>query len=159
MNLQRSSLLLGLLVCTFGAQAGPSLSCRIHSNRIQGTAKVPKTTDFVWSVAHGADEATGPIRTSIGQIDQGAATGPTTVITLNGRPLQLPASLKGSIRFGRSIDYGDKVALAYLVERGDDSSASPSQVVLLLEPGGTVLETDLLPGTASEPGSHCLLID
>jgi hypothetical protein len=158
MNLRRSLPLTGLLACAFGAQAGESLSCRVHNNQIKGAATAPVAAEFIWSAAHGTDEATGRIKTSIGQIDQGAGTGPTTVLTLNGKVLPLPASLSGSIRFGRAIDYGSKVVLAYLVERADDSSASPSQVVLLLGQGGAVLETDLLPGTAPSPGDHCVLI-
>lgn len=158
MNLRRSLLLMGLLICAFGAQAGDSLSCRVHSKQIKGTGKTPVIAEFIWSAAHGTDEPTGLIETSIGQIGQGDGSGPATVLTLNGKALSLPASLAGSIRFGRSVDYGGKVALAYLVERQDDSSASPSQVVLLLGQGGAVLETDLLPGTAPSPDDHCVLI-
>ncbi|WP_057920840.1 hypothetical protein [Lysobacter capsici] len=148
----------GLLICAFGAHAADSLSCRVHGQQIKGIFKAPVVSEFVWSAAHGTDDASGPIKTSIGQIYQGAGTGPTTVLTLDGKALQLPASLAGSIRFGRSIDYGGKVALAYLVERGEDTSASPSEVVLVLGQRGAVLETDLLPGTAPSPGDHCVLV-
>ncbi|WP_051547350.1 hypothetical protein [Lysobacter capsici] len=135
-----------------------SLSCRVHGDQIKGTARAPVVAEFIWSAAHGTEEAAGPIKTSIGHIYQGAGTGPATVLTLDGKALRLPAPLAGSIRFGRSIDYGGKVALAYLVEREEDSSASPSQVVLVLGQRGAVLETELLPGTAPSPGDHCVLI-
>jgi len=102
--------------------------------------------------------ATGSIKTSIGQIDQRDNVGSVTILTLNGKAIPLPASFAGSVRFGRAIDYGGKVALAFLTERADDSSASPSQAVVLLGQGGAVLETDLLPGTATSPGDHCVLV-
>ena len=135
-----------------------SLSCRVQAGQITGAAKAPRTTAFVWSAAHGTDEATGPIRTSLGQVDQETGSAASTVLTLGGKRLALPVSLSGSVRFGRVIDYGGKVALAYLVERAEDSSASPSQVVVLLGAGGTVLETDVLPGTAATPGEHCVVV-
>lgn len=139
-----------------GAQTR-SLSCRLQAGQIAGTAKTPRTSEFVWSAAHGTDDATGPIRTSLGQLDQEAGSASSTVLTLGGKRLPLPASLTGSVRFGRVTDFGDKVALAYLVERAEDSSASPSQVVVLLGAQG-VLETDLLPGTAASPGEHCVVV-
>lgn len=134
-----------------------SLSCRLQAGQIAGTAKTPRTSEFVWSAAHGVDAATGSIRTSLGQVDQEAGSTSSTVLTLGGKRLALPASLAGSVRFGRATDFGGKVALAYLVERAEDSSASPSQVVVLLGAQG-VLETDLLPGTAASPGEHCVVV-
>jgi len=158
MNLRRVVLLAGLLICAFSAEAVRSLSCRVLTGQVTGTAKSPRTTEFVWSGAHGIDDATGPIRTSLGQISQGAGSTAATVLTLDGKPLSLPASLAGSVRFGRVIDYGGKVALAYLVERTEDSSASPSHAVVLLGDRG-VLETDVLPGTAGVPGEHCVVVE
>lgn len=158
MDLRRLALLAGLLTCAFSAEAAQSLSCRVQAGQVTGTLKPPRVTEFVWSAAHGTDEATGPIRTSLGLVDQGAGSTASTVLTLSGKRLALPASLAGSVRFGRVIDYGGKVALAYLAERAEDSSASPSQVVVLLGPGGVVLEMDVLPGTAASPGEHCVVI-
>ncbi|ATE70783.1 hypothetical protein [Lysobacter capsici] len=158
MDLRTSALLVGLLTCDFSAAAAQSLSCRVQSGEVTGTAKPPRITEFIWSAAHGTDEATGPIRTSLGQVDQEANSTASTVLMLGGKRLALPASLAGSVRFGRVIDYGGKVALAYLAERAEDSSASPSQVVVLLGAGGIVLETDVLPGTAASPGEHCVVI-
>ncbi|SDW85729.1 hypothetical protein [Lysobacter enzymogenes] len=158
MDLRRLTLLVGLLTCASSAEAAQSLSCRVQAGQVIGTAKVPRITQFVWSAAHGTDEATGPIRTSLGQVDQGTGPAPSTVLTLGGKRLALPASLSGSVRFGHVIDYGGKVALAYLVERAEDSSASPSQAVVLLGPGGVVLEADVLPGTAATPGEHCVVV-
>lgn len=159
MDLRWSALLAGLLTCVFSAEAAQSLSCRVRAGEVAGTAKPPRATGFVWSAAHGAEEVTGSVRTSLGQIDQGRGSGPTTILTLDGKPLSLPASLAGSVRFGRVIDYGGKVALAYLVERVEDSSASPSQVIVLLGTNGVVLEADVLPGTAAAPGAHCVLVE
>ena len=138
---------------------GASLSCRAQAGLIKGATKAPKSIEFVWGAAQGPDDATGPIRTSLGQIDQGTGSGATAVPTLRGRPLALPAALAGSVLYGRAVDYGDKVVLAYLVERAEDSSASPSQVVVLLGAQGLVLETDLLPGTATSPGKHCVVVE
>jgi hypothetical protein len=136
-----------------------SLSCRVQAGLIKGAAKVPKTVEFVWGAAQGSDDATGPIRTGLGQIDQGTGSSATAVPTLRGKPLALPAEVAGSVIYGRAVDYGDKVVLAYLVERAEDSSASPSQVVVLLGAKGQVLETDLLPGTAASPGKHCVVVE
>lgn len=146
------------LMSVMSAQAADSLSCRIQANQIAGNANKPRVTDFVWSAAHGTDEGTRSIKTRIGLIGQAGASGPATVLNLNGKELSMPTALAGSVRFGKVYDYGDKVALAYLVERADDSSASPSQVVLLLGRSGTVLETDLLPGTAAAVDTHCVLV-
>jgi hypothetical protein len=136
-----------------------SLSCRVQAGLIKGAAKVPKTVEFVWGAAQGPDDATGPIRTSLGQIDHGTGASAAGVLTLGGKRLPLPAELAGAVLYGRAVDYSDKVVLAYLVERGDDSSASPSQVVVLLGAEGQVLETDLLPGTAASPGRHCVVVE
>lgn len=136
-----------------------SLSCRVQAGLIKGAVKVPKSIQFVWGAAQGPDDATGPIRTSLGQIDQGSSSSATAVPTLGGKPLALPAALAGSVLYGRAVDYSDKVVLAYLVERAEDSSASPSQVVVLLGAQGLVLETDLLPGTATSPGKHCVVVE
>jgi hypothetical protein len=75
----------------------PSLSCRVHEQQIQGATKASRTTDFVWSAANGTEEATGPIKTSIGRIDQAASRGRVTVLTLNSKPISLPAALAGVI--------------------------------------------------------------
>jgi hypothetical protein len=136
-----------------------SLSCRVQAGLIKGAAKVPKTVEFVWGAAQGPDDATGPIRTSLGQIDHGTGASAAGVLTLGGKRLPLPAELAGAVLYGRAVDYSDKVVLAYLVERAEDSSASPSQVVLLLGAKGQVLETDLLPGTAASPGKHCVVVE
>lgn len=159
MSLRRSALLAGLLICASGANAAESLSCRVQAGLIKGAAKAPRPIQFVWGAAQGPDDATGPVRTSLGQIEQGNGSSATAVPTLRGKPLALPAALAGSVLYGRAVDYGDKVVLAYLVERAEDSSASPSQVVVLLGGKGQVLETDLLPGTTASPGKHCVVVE
>ncbi len=165
-ELSRIAVLLALGAGAVGAvEASPprpseaSLSCRVQAGLIKGTAKAPRAIEFVWGAAQGLDDATGPVRTSLGQIDRGTGSSATAVPTLRGKPLALPAALAGSVLYGRAIDYGDKVVLAYLVERAEDSSASPSQVVVLLGVQGQVLETDLLPGTAASPGKHCVVVE
>lgn len=151
---------LGLAVaiwCVSGsAAAGESLSCRVQRDLAAGAGATPKVSEFIGSTAHDSSEPTGAVATNIGKIrpDDDLAN-----ITLDGKSIQLQPEARGLIRFGNVYDYGDRVALAYLVEREDDASATPSQVVLLLNKNGTVSETDVLPGTASSTDGHCTLIE
>jgi len=138
-----------LLACS--AQASDSLSCQLKERAGEGAA-------FAWSYAHGEAEGPDTIPTSIGTI--GNAEGPnyTTAITLDGKPIALPPEHAGLIRNGKVYMHGDQVALAYLVERASDSSASPSELVLLVSADRTISEIDLQPGNAEPVAGHCNLI-
>lgn len=138
-----------LLACS--VQASDSLSCQLKESAGEGTA-------FAWSYAHGGAEGPDTIPTSIGTIGNAEGPGYTTAITLDGQPVALPPEHAGLIRNGKVYEHGDQVALAYLVERASDSSASPSELVLLVSADRTVSEIDLQPGNAEPVVGHCNLI-
>jgi hypothetical protein len=140
---------------TGAVQASEGLSCRIHQDLMAGEGQAPETTEFIWSTAHESAEQSRAIATSIGEIAPGEDV---KSITLNGQPVQLPTEVDGLIRFGKVYDYGDRVVLAYRVEREWDSSATPSEVVYALNKQRAVTDIDLLPGDAVEDGTHCVLI-
>lgn len=132
-------------------QAGETLSCELKESAGEGTS-------FAWSHAHGEAEGPDTIPTAIGTIGNTEGPGFTTAITLDGKPVALPPEHAGLIRFGKVYEHGDKVALAYLVERSRDSSASPSELVFLVDASGTVSNLDLQPGNAEPIVGHCNLI-
>lgn len=147
-------------------QADDSLSCRVKQDLAAGAGRAPKVTEFIWSTAHHSSEPTGPIKTSIGTLsytsgrrDTQWGPMPNDTLTLNGMPLKVPAEVNGVIRFGKAFDYGDRVALAYLAEREDDSSATPSEIVLLLDKAGAVSATDIQAGNADIDPNHCTLVE
>lgn len=158
MDWSKNAVLLVMLATPLAAQAIDPLSCRVEQGTLSGASGDPEVIEFTWSTAHETADPTGPIETAIGRIDQVEGPRFTTALTLNGRPLSLPAELQGLIRFGTVYDYGDRVAMAYLVERADDSSASPSQVVVVLGKDGSVDETEVLAGNAPTIDGHCILI-
>ncbi len=80
-------------------------------------------------------------------------------IKLDGKPVLLPQDAQSVIGFGKVYDFGSAVALAYLGEREEDSSARPSQIVIVINKAGSVIASEVLPGIATNQGSHCLLID
>ena len=149
-------LVVGLTMATNCALATESLSCRIQQDLAAGAGKVPMTTEFVWSTAHNSSAPSSAVKTSIGKIDQGEALGS---VLLDGQPVQLPATTRGVIRFGKVFDYGDRVVLAYRVEREWDSTASPSEVVYALDKRRTISDVDILPGNEAQTSGHCILID
>ncbi|MCD9125408.1 hypothetical protein [Luteimonas fraxinea] len=138
------------------AYAGEHLSCQLHAAEGSALEGQPKVTEFLWSTANSVADPTGPIATSIGVIDQGKAVGS---LALDSAPIQLPPELGGLVYFGQAYDYGNRVALAYLVERAEDSSALPSQVVLMLDKTGRVIASDLIPGDAEPAPGQCRLIN
>lgn len=152
-----SILPVALLLLSGASQAGESLSCRVQKGLIAGKHPV-KTTEFAWGSAHGAGDGqvATTIPTSLGAVSHGLGQD-TTAITLGGKPVPLPAEARGVIWGGRVYDFGGQVAVAYQVERQDDSSASPSEVVVLLGKGPKVSAIDVLPGTASKPAGYCVL--
>lgn len=133
------------------AQAGQSLSCQIKERAQEGVA-------FSWSHAHGEAEGPDTIPTAIGVIGQTEGPGFTTAITLNGEPIAHPPEHAGLVRYGKVYAIDDQVALAYLVERSHDSSASPSELVFLVDASGTVSNLELQPGNAEPVVGHCNLI-
>lgn len=137
------------------AFASEGLSCRIQQDLAGSGGRAPKVSELVWSEAHGEGAGPGRVSTSIGPI---AAGEDLKTITLDGQPIALPDQVTGLLRFGKAYDYGDRVVLAYLVEREWDSSATPSEVVYALDKQGTVSEVDVLPGGAAEASGHCVLI-
>lgn len=149
--------LAGLMICAFGAQAAERLSCRVSSGHLPGAKHPAKIAEFAWNSAHGAGGSAGVIKTSIGGLGRGEGARHTTAITLNGKAVRMPPEAAGIIWGGKVYDFGQVVAVAYLVERQDDSSASPSEAVLVIRKGGTVSEFEVLPGTESAPPGHCAL--
>lgn len=148
------------------AQAADSLSCRVKQDLAAGADRAPKVTEFIWSTAHNSSEPSGPIQTSIGTLsytDGRRETQwgplPNDALTLNGMALKVPPTVNGVIRFGKAFDYGDRVALAFLAEREGDSSATPSEIVLLLDKAGKVSETDIQPGNDAADPNHCTLVE
>lgn len=146
--------------------ADSGLSCQIHRDIAQGQGKAPQVTEFVWSTAHGSAEPTGAIKTDLGAIHYTSGQrktewGPMShdTLTLDGQPIATPPEVNGVIRFGKAFDYGDQVALAFLAEREEDSSATPSEVVLMLGKTGKVTETDIQPGNAELDPNHCTLVE
>lgn len=156
----RNAAMLLLLVAAGVAHADESLWCQVETGDLPGVkaaAKPAKLTEFVWNTAHGGMEPTGPIKTYIGTIEAGEGPHYTTAITLNGKPVALPSGTTGLIWSGKVYDFSGTVALAYQVERADDSSASPSDVVVVIEKDGLVSQSAVLPGTEPPPADHCFL--
>lgn len=152
--------LVGLLAFAASAGAAPSLSCQLQSGqfRVDGGGR-PKVSEFIWATGHGSAMPTGPIRTRIGRIDPADGPDYKRMLKLDGKPILLPPDTRSVIGFGKVYDFKDAIALAYLGEREEDSSARPSQIVIVINKVGSVIDSEVLPGTATNPGSHCLLID
>ena len=152
--------LVGLLAFAASAEAAPSLSCQLKTGqfRVDGGGR-PKVSEFIWATGHGSAMPTGPIRTRIGRIDPADGPDYKRMLKLDGKPILLPPDTRSVIGFGKVYDFKDAIALAYLGEREEDSSARPSQIVIVIDKAGSVIDSEVLPGTATNPGSHCLLID
>lgn len=152
--------LVGLLAFAASAGAAPSLSCQLQSGqfRVDGGGR-PKVSEFIWATGHGSAMPTGPIRTRIGRIDPADGPDYKRMLKLDGKPILLPPDTRSVIGFGKVYDFKDAIALAYLGEREEDSSARPSQIVIVINKAGSVIDSEVLPGAATNPGSHCLLID
>lgn len=152
--------LVALLAFTASADAMPSLSCQLQTGqfRVDGGGR-PKVSAFIWATGHGSATPTGPIRTSIGRIDPAEGRDYKRAIKLDGKPVLLPPEAHSVVGFGKVYDFKDAVALVYLGERDEDSSARPSQIVIVINKAGSLIDSEVLPGTATNPGNHCLLID
>jgi len=152
--------LLGLLTIASSAEAAPSLSCQLQSGQFSaGGVGHPKVSEFVWATGHGSATPTGPIRTRIGRIEPVEGRDYKRAIKLDGKPMLLPIEAHSVIGFGKVYDFGRAVALAYLGERDEDSSARPSQIVIVINKAGSVIDSEVLSGASLNPGKHCLLID
>ncbi|HDS3802997.1 TPA: hypothetical protein QEM88_000984 [Stenotrophomonas maltophilia] len=152
--------LVGLLAFAASAGAAPSLSCQLQSGQFKaGGEGKPRVSAFIWATGHGSAAPTGPIRTSIGRIEPVEGRDYKRAIKLDGKPVPLPTEAHSVVGFGKVYDFGGAVALAYLGEREEDSSARPSQIVIVINKAGSVIDSEVLPGTATNPGDHCLLID
>lgn len=150
----------GLLAFAASAEAAQSLSCQLQSGQFKaGGGGKPKVSAFIWATGHGSAIPTGPVRTSIGRIDPKEGRDYKRAIKLDGKPVLLPPDAQSVIGFGKVYDFGGAVALAYLGERDEDSSARPSQIVIVINKAGALIDWEVLPGTATNPGNHCLLID
>lgn len=150
----------GLLAFAASAEGAPSLSCQLQIGqfRVDGGGRA-KVSAFIWATGHGSATPTGPNRTSIGRIEPVEGGDYKRMLKLDGKPVLLPAEAHSVIGFGKVYDFGSAVALAYLGERDEDSSARPSQIVIVINKAGAVIDSEVLPGTATNPGTHCLLID
>lgn len=157
MSIWKLSLPIALLVAAASAHAGDSLWCRIDANQLDGTYKVPKVTPFDWNGSSSDAESTGPIKTSIGTIASREAKDHSTVITLDGKAMPMPPKATGLIWGGQAHDFGGKVALVFLVETTDDSSATPTEAILVLGKGGRVIEQAVLLG-AQAAANPCPLL-
>lgn len=152
--------LLGLLAFAASAEAASSLSCQLQSGQFNaGGGGKPKVSEFIWATGHGSAMPTGPIRTRIGRIDPADGPDYKRMLKLDGKPILLPPDTRSVIGFGKVYDFKDAIALAYLGERDEDSSARPSQIVIVINKAGSVIDSEVLPGSATNPGNHCLLID
>lgn len=152
--------LLGLLAFAASAEAAPGLSCQLKTGQFRvGGVGNPKVSEFIWASGHGSATPTGSIRTSIGRIDPVEGPDYKRTLKLDGKPVPLPPDAQSVIGFGKVYDFKDAIALAYLGEREEDSSARPSQIVIVINKAGSVIDSEVLPGAATNPGSHCLLID
>ncbi|WP_440560075.1 hypothetical protein ACSYAP_001730 [Stenotrophomonas sp. STK1_22] len=152
--------MLGLLAFAASAEAAPSLSCQLQSGQFRVDAGGrPKVSAFIWAAGHGSATPTGPIRTSIGRIDPAEGRDYKRAIKFDGKPVLLPSEAHSVIGFGKVYDFKDAVALVYLGERDEDSSARPSQIVIVINKAGSVVDSEVLPGTETNSGNHCLLID
>lgn len=141
------------------AMATDSLWCRVKSGTIDGKPVI-KRTPFTWSTAHETDEEpTGPIKTSIGTMSRVEGPHYSTKITIDGKPVVEDPRATGGIRFGVVYDFGGAIAIAYLVEAAADSSATPSEVMLLLKKGPTVIEQAVIPGADTNSDMPCSIID
>lgn len=150
----------GLLAFAASSEAAPSLSCQLQNGQFRvGGVGNPKVSAFIWATGHGSATPTGPIRTRIGRIDPVEGRDYRRAIKLDGKPILLPPEAHSEVGFGKVYDFGGALALAYLGEREEDSSARPSQIVVVINKAGSVIDSEVLPGTATNPGSHCLLID
>ncbi len=152
--------LVGLLAFAASAEAAQSLSCQLQNGqfRLDGEGK-PKVSEFIWATGHASVPPTGPIQTRIGRIDLVEGRDYKRAIKLDGKPVLLPAEAHSVVGFGKVYDFGRAVALAYLGERDEDSSARPSQIIVVINKAGAVTDSEVLPGTNLNPGNHCLLID
>lgn len=150
----------GLFAFAASAEAVQSFSCQLQSGQFKaGGGGKPKVSEFIWATGHGSAIPTGPVRTSIGRIDPAEGRDYKLAIKLDGKPVLLPAEAHSVIGFGKVYNFGSAVALAYLGERDEDSSAQPGQIVIVINKAGSVIDSEVLPDTATNPGSHCLLID
>jgi len=151
---------LGLLAFAASAEAAHSLSCQLQSGQFKaGGGGKPKISAFIWATGHASVPPTGPIRTRIGRIDPVEGRDYKRAIKLDGKPVLLPVEAHSVMGFGKVYDFGGVIALAYLGEREEDSSARPSQIIVVINKAGSVIDSEVLPGTATNSGSHCLLID
>ncbi|UGB16879.1 MULTISPECIES: hypothetical protein [Stenotrophomonas maltophilia group] len=152
--------MVGLLAFAASAEAAQSLSCQLQSGQfmVDGVGR-PKVSEFVWATGHGSATPTGPIRTRIGRIEPVEGRDYKRAIKLDGKPMLLPTEAHSVIGFGKVYDFGRAVALAYLGERDEDSSARPSQIVIVINKAGSVIDSEVLSGASLNPGKHCLLID
>lgn len=150
----------GLLAFAASTEAAPSLSCQLQSGQFNaGGGGKPKVSEFIWATGHGSAMPTGPIRTRIGRIDPADGPDYKRMLKLDGKPILLPPDTRSVIGFGKVYDFKDAIALAYLGERDEDSSVRPSQIVIVINKAGSVIDSEVLPGSATNPGNHCLLID
>lgn len=146
-----------LMLAAVSAQAGENLWCKVKEGKPGSAAKAPRTTAFIWNAAHGGETPTPPVATSIGRIGQGEGPGDSTVITVDGKAVSLAPAASGIILFGKIYDFGDKVAVVFLVETATDSSASPSEALVLIGKGPRVLEQGAISGQETSP-NRCPLL-
>ena len=138
--------LVGMIGMPWNAKAAESLWCQVKHGTGEGTSQAGagKETPFAWSSSHSADgSSTGPVQSSIGVIAPGDTA---TRLTLNGKAVPLPAAARGPIWSGKVIDLGGRVAIAFLVEGPNDSSALPSEALLVIKSGPVVVASDVIPG-------------
>lgn len=144
------------MAASIEASAQDGLSCQVQRDLQSDVGCAPKATEFVWSTADDSSKPTRVIETRIGTI---RPSGDLKSITLDGKPVSLPAEVSGLIRFGTVYDYGNRVVLAYRAERQWDATATPSEVVYALDKRRIVAVADILPGSEFERPGHCVLVE
>lgn len=150
----RLALLITLLLAA-GSASAARLSCDLSGDALGSS---PRIQQFQFSSANETGEVVDRVQSSAGTVRFADGKNFQTAITVNGAPVNLPENFRGLIRFGEVRDYGDNIAIAYLVERGEDSSAMPSEVALLVNGKGQVIRSDILPGNGEQTDGYCNLI-
>ena len=124
----------------------------------------PRVYDFTWNVHHPEGvKFDGPIRTSIGKLDEIEVHGSagyvhTDGFALDGVPILGPHGRGATIGFGEILDYGDRLAILYTYLAKDACMACGSQAVVIVAKGGKVIDQLSQADLGSDEGgpNQCL---
>lgn len=145
----------GLLLSPF-ALAASSLSCDLRDEVMGAPTKVHS---FKLSSPGVLGDVVDRVETSIGEIRFRDGPRYQTVVSLSGRDIDLPRQILGQIRFGEVREFGQRAVLIYKVERADDVSGPPSEVVVAIDQKGGIIGSDVLPGNGAPTAKYCPFIE